>query len=119
MYENAFESRMLKQRAQMQTSSEELNARVNKSDYGDKAKDTLYKEIKYGSTGAVGYSLFEAPPVIVEGKGATVYDADGTQYVDMLSGFSVANVGHSHPKIINAISEQSANLIHYFDSPSP
>jgi len=52
------------------------------------------------------------PIVIVEGKGATVKDIDGNQYIDCYAGISVVNSGHCHPKIVQAIKNQSEKLIH-------
>ncbi len=39
------------------------------------------------------------------------YDADGTQYIDFTSGIGVMNTGHSHPRIVQAIQAQAAQLI--------
>lgn len=50
--------------------------------------------------------------VLVKGRGTKVWDADGKVYLDFLAGISVLNVGHSHPKIVNAIQEQVAVLTH-------
>ena len=50
--------------------------------------------------------------VLVRGRGTKVWDADGKVYLDFLAGISVLNVGHSHPKIVNAIQEQVAVLTH-------
>jgi acetylornithine aminotransferase len=47
-----------------------------------------------------------------EGKGAWLTATDGRQYLDALSGIAVCNLGHAHPAISNAISEQSQRLIH-------
>ena len=45
-------------------------------------------------------------------EGIYIYDADGKAYVDMISGFSVANIGHSHPKVIEAVQQQAAKYMH-------
>jgi len=59
-----------------------------------------------------------APPLypkrdvtIVRGSGALLYDAQGREYIDCAGGIGVANVGHSHPRVVAAISEQAARLI--------
>ena len=49
---------------------------------------------------------------LVKGQGVTVWDADGKEYLDFLAGISVLNVGHSHPKVVSAICEQAAILMH-------
>jgi predicted acetylornithine/succinylornithine family transaminase len=52
------------------------------------------------------------PIVLVRGKGCYLYDASGKRYLDLLSGIGVNALGHGHPRIIKAIREQSAKLIH-------
>lgn len=49
--------------------------------------------------------------VIVCGSGALIWDDQGKSYIDCVGGIGVANVGHSHPAIVAAISEQAAQLI--------
>jgi len=48
---------------------------------------------------------------LVRGQGARVWDAAGRRYIDCTAGIGVANVGHSHPKIVATIAEQAATLI--------
>ncbi len=56
------------------------------------------------------------PIVIVRGSGATLWDADGDEYLDCSSGHGVANLGHAHPKIAAAVAEQSARLVTLFET---
>jgi len=49
--------------------------------------------------------------VIVSGKGATLFDYEGREYIDCVAGQGVANLGHAHPAILEAITEQSQKLI--------
>lgn len=51
------------------------------------------------------------PLALTRGRGSTVWDADGNAYMDMTSGQGVALLGHSHPKILEAIAAQSERLI--------
>ncbi len=51
------------------------------------------------------------PVVIVRGSGALVYDLEGKEYVDCAGGYGTCIVGHTHPKVVAAISEQAAKLI--------
>jgi acetylornithine/N-succinyldiaminopimelate aminotransferase len=46
------------------------------------------------------------------GAGAWLYDTDGNKYLDALSGIAVCGLGHSHPAVTHAISEQASRLIH-------
>jgi len=48
----------------------------------------------------------------VRGEGARLWDDSGRQYLDAVAGVAVTNVGHSHPKIVIAISEQAGMLLH-------
>ena len=51
------------------------------------------------------------PVVIVRGEGTRVWDADGKEYLDFVAGWAVNQLGHSHPVITEAISEQAGTLI--------
>ena len=48
---------------------------------------------------------------IVRGQGAYVWDDQGQKYIDCVAGHGVANIGHSHPKVVAAITEQAQRLI--------
>ncbi|MCQ6254205.1 aspartate aminotransferase family protein [Methanocaldococcus sp.] len=52
------------------------------------------------------------PVVLVEGRGMEVYDIEGRKYYDFLAGIGVNNVGHCHPKVVEAIKKQAETLIH-------
>lgn len=48
---------------------------------------------------------------IVRGEGALVWDEHGREYVDCAAGHGVANLGHCHPKVVQAIQQQAAQII--------
>jgi len=52
------------------------------------------------------------PIALVKGKGATVEDAQGRQYLDFIAGIAVCNLGHAHPKVVKAIRKQAKDLMH-------
>jgi predicted acetylornithine/succinylornithine family transaminase len=52
------------------------------------------------------------PVEFARGEGARLWDAEGTEYLDFLSGISVSNVGHCHPAVVAAIREQAGRLLH-------
>jgi acetylornithine aminotransferase len=52
------------------------------------------------------------PVEIVSGEGCYVYDAHGRSYLDFMAGIAVASLGHAHPALIAAVSEQVARLTH-------
>src|ERR1019366_1177761 len=53
-----------------------------------------------------------APVTFVRGEGVHLYDAEGREYLDLLSGIGVASLGHAHPALSRAIAEQAQTLIH-------
>jgi LysW-gamma-L-lysine/LysW-L-ornithine aminotransferase len=56
------------------------------------------------------------PLLIVRGQGASLFDADGVEYLDCASGHGVANLGHAHPKVAEAIYKQASTLITLFET---
>ncbi len=53
------------------------------------------------------------PPVVIErGEGCRVWDVEGREYLDFISGIAVTSLGHSSPVVQRALAEQSAKLIH-------
>jgi predicted acetylornithine/succinylornithine family transaminase len=52
------------------------------------------------------------PIVLEKGSGAKVWDVNGKEYIDFVSGIAVCNLGHSHPQVIAAVKEQLENLTH-------
>ena len=64
------------------------------------------------SPNASGVSVGEVPVFWEQTRGANIVDADGNVYVDLTAGFCVAVAGHSHPKIVAAIAEQAAAMMH-------
>ena len=56
------------------------------------------------------------PLIIVKGKGAIVWDIDGKEYIDCMSGYGVVLVGHSNPQVIEAINKQVEKLITFHGS---
>jgi predicted acetylornithine/succinylornithine family transaminase len=57
-------------------------------------------------------SYARMPVEIVRGAGTRLWDADGDEYLDFLSGISVLNVGHCHPAVVAAVREQVGTLTH-------
>ena len=52
------------------------------------------------------------PVAFVRGQGVWLYDAAGKQYLDALAGIAVNTLGHNHPRLVRALSEQIARIIH-------
>jgi ornithine--oxo-acid transaminase len=71
-------------------------------------KNTSYYvalEEKYGA-----HNYHPLPVVIERGEGVYLYDVEGKQYFDFLSGYSAVNQGHCHPAIIKAMTAQASKL---------
>lgn len=49
---------------------------------------------------------------IVKADCATLYDAAGKEYIDLIGGISVANIGHRHPRVLTAMQEQMNAYLH-------
>jgi ornithine--oxo-acid transaminase len=71
------------------------------------AKTQYYLELEeqYGA-----HNYHPLPVVLSRGHGVHVWDVDGKQYYDFLSGYSAVNQGHCHPKIVKAFTEQAQKL---------
>jgi len=55
---------------------------------------------------------FSREMMIVRGKGAKVWDAEGNEYIDCVAGIAVCSTGHCHPAVVKAICDQTKTLIH-------
>jgi 4-aminobutyrate aminotransferase len=62
---------------------------------------------------------WQAPVVWDHAQGAEIWDVDGRHYIDWTSGVLVANVGHAHPHLAEAVSRQAQRLLNTFDFPTP
>ncbi|MGM0550166.1 MAG: ornithine--oxo-acid transaminase [Bacteroidota bacterium] len=69
------------------------------------SQDYMDREDRFGA-----HNYHPLPVVLDRGEGVHVWDVEGKKYYDFLSAYSAVNQGHSHPKIINALSEQAKKL---------
>lgn len=69
------------------------------------SQELIQLEEKYGA-----HNYHPLDVVLARGEGVHVWDVEGKQYYDFLSAYSAVNQGHCHPKIINAMTEQSKTL---------
>ena len=64
----------------------------------------------------------EYPLVVSHGQGSWLWDVDGNRYLDLMAGIATCATGHSHPEVVQAITEQAGKFLHicsmdfYFDS---
>jgi acetylornithine/N-succinyldiaminopimelate aminotransferase len=65
---------------------------------------------KYAASMMLTYGL---PPVaLARGRGCTVWDVDGNSYLDLIGGIAVSALGHAHPALVAAVTEQVGTLAH-------
>lgn len=60
----------------------------------------------------VMHTFGRKPVEFVEGDGMTLVDSEGKKYLDFLSGIGVVSLGHCHPAVVKAVTDQAAKLIH-------
>jgi len=72
---------------------------------GISASDAIALEHHYGA-----HNYHPLPVVLAKGEGVHVWDTEGKRYFDFLSAYSAVNQGHCHPKIVEALVEQSKTL---------
>lgn len=68
-------------------------------------EDYIDRERQYGA-----HNYHPLPVVLHKGEGIYVWDVDGKQYMDFLSGYSALNQGHRHPKVLQALMDQAGLL---------
>ncbi|GET23403.1 ornithine--oxo-acid transaminase [Prolixibacter denitrificans] len=68
-------------------------------------KDYIAREDQYGA-----HNYHPLPVVLERGEGIFVWDVEGKKYYDFLAAYSAVNQGHSHPKIVKALTEQANKL---------
>jgi 4-aminobutyrate aminotransferase / (S)-3-amino-2-methylpropionate transaminase / 5-aminovalerate transaminase len=71
------------------------------------------REILERERNAVASPLIVHEPIVAErARGSTITDVDGNTFVDFVGGVGVANVGHNHPRVVEAIAEQAERFLH-------
>ena len=76
---------------------------------GPKARKILEEDRRYLMQSFVRWY----PLVVDKARGALVKDVDGNVYIDLNSALAVANVGHTHPRVVEAIKRQAEKLLHF------
>ena len=75
---------------------------------GPKAREVIERDKKYIAT-----TTKSAPVVAKRATGSIVEDVDGNLLIDFASGISVLNIGHAHPKVVEAIRKQAGEFTHF------
>ena len=75
---------------------------------GPRSRELLVRE-----RAAVAHPLLAHLPIFAaEASGATITDVDGNTFIDFAGGVGVMNVGHGHPRVVEAVQEQAARFMH-------
>jgi acetylornithine aminotransferase/acetylornithine/N-succinyldiaminopimelate aminotransferase len=69
--------------------------------------DVQARELRY-----VLQTFRRQPVTFVRGDGVRLFDVDGRDYLDLLSGIGVSSLGYGHPRLVRAIAEQAQTLLH-------
>ena len=75
---------------------------------GPRAKAVIEQDERYTSP-----SYTRVYPLVVDcGQGAVLQDVDGNRFLDFTAGIAVCSTGHCHPRVVNAVQQQAARLLH-------
>jgi predicted acetylornithine/succinylornithine family transaminase len=83
--------------------------------------DGVFAAVKEADDAHLMRTYGRLPVCFVRGKGVTLWDTDGKEYLDFLGGIAVNGLGHCHPAVVAAIQKQAETLIHtsnlYYTAP--
>ena len=83
-------------------------------------KEGLIDFLQHEHPGDVLFTKWDYPQIIQRGKGNRIWDVDGKEYIDCISGMSAMNLGHSDKRIADAMYDQYMNQLDFwFDFPTP
>src|SRR6187549_174108 len=71
-----------------------------------------FDDIKAQESRHVLQTYRRQPVAFVRGEGPRLYDVEGREYLDLVSGIGVTSLGHAHPGLAAVIAEQAATLLH-------
>lgn len=73
---------------------------------GPRTREVLQRIGAAEATAALTFGLGDQPPVLSRAQGAMIEDPDGNVFLDMVAGFGSLNLGHSHPRVVEAAARQ-------------
>jgi len=84
---------------------------------------TVFAELSAMDAANVMQTYGRLPVAFVRGEGTKLWDSEGKEYLDFLSGLAVTSLGHAHPDVADAIADQARTLLHvsnlYYNDPQP
>jgi len=96
-----------------------LDQIANDSMVTPKNREGLVDFLTLEHPGDVLFTKWSNPPIIERGKGNRIWDVDGKEYIDCISGMSSMNIGHGDSRVADVMKEQYEKLSHWFDFPTP
>jgi len=84
----------------------------------EKTRQIAEKIRRVESPAALSFALSPQSLIQEKGEGMYVTDVDGNRYLDFMSGFGALSTGHSHPRVVEAVREQSGRMVHAMASSS-
>ena len=84
----------------------------------EKTRQIVEKIRSVESPAALSFALSQQSLIQEKGEGMYVTDVDGNRYLDFMSGFGALSTGHSHPRVVEAVREQSGKIVHAMASSS-
>jgi acetylornithine/N-succinyldiaminopimelate aminotransferase len=72
----------------------------------------MTRQLMKKADAAMAATYMRFPLTIVKGEGCHLYDSEGNRYIDFLAGIAVCNLGHAHPEVAAALTEQANRLWH-------
>lgn len=99
---------------------EKLEEQVKNNDkVTEKNREGLMAFLEDEHPGDVLFTKWDYPQIIKHGKGNRIWDVDGKEYIDCISGMSTMNIGHGDERVANVLKEQYMELDNWFDFPTP
>src|ERR1022692_3023846 len=93
------------------TQATHTRTRTRSQQWFERAQQSLVEGVNSPSRGTAVYA--PGPIVLERGRGSRVWDADGNEYIDFMMSFGALVQGHSHPSLVNTVSEAMAEGSHF------
>src|SRR3989442_7276544 len=82
---------------------------TERHEVGPRSQHIVAQERRHVAPGSQSFSLY-AGLAMARGRGCTLVDEDGNEYIDFIAGIAVGSVGHCHPHYVEALKRQAERL---------
>src|SRR5262249_60884698 len=76
---------------------------------GPRSRDIVAREMRHIAPGFQSFALYSGL-AMARGRGVTLIDEDGNEYIDFIAGIAIGSVGHCHPHYVEALKRQAGEL---------